>query len=146
MGLPKKIVRGATLRLEFVRCGRCPKEHGPYWYAYWKDYRGVTGDITMDDKRNATKPAVVLSVGKGGKYEFSGRIQPEGMKESTPAEAPRANPDQPKKTEGNTAPNPAPGTTPTPTPAPAPGATTSAQNAATTGQRQGVPAGEHPKK
>jgi len=114
--------------------------------AQTKDYRGVTGDITMDDKRNATKPAVVLRVGKGGKYEFSGRIQPEGMKESNPAEAPRANPDQPKKTEGNTAPNPAPGTTPTPTPAPAPGATTSAQNAATTGQRQGVPAGEHPKK
>jgi hypothetical protein len=42
MGLPKKIVRGATLRLEFVRCGRCPKQHGPYWYAYWTDYRGVT--------------------------------------------------------------------------------------------------------
>ena len=42
MGLPKKIVRGATLRLEFVSCGRCPKQHGPYWYAYWKDYRGVT--------------------------------------------------------------------------------------------------------
>jgi hypothetical protein len=21
---------------------RCPREHGPYWYAYWKDYRGVT--------------------------------------------------------------------------------------------------------
>src|SRR6266446_839483 len=102
-----------------------------------KDYRGVTGDITMDDKRNATKPAVVLRVGKGGKYEFSGRIQPEGTKETTPAEAPRANPDQPKKTEGNTAPNPAPGTTPTPTQAPAAGATTSAENAATTGQRQG---------
>ena len=29
MGLPKKIVRGATLRLELVRCGRCPKQHGP---------------------------------------------------------------------------------------------------------------------
>jgi branched-chain amino acid transport system substrate-binding protein len=110
--------------------------------AQTKDYRGVTGDITMDDKRNATKPAVVLRVGKGGKYEFSGRIQPEGTKETNPG----ANPDQPKKTEGNTAPNPAPGTKPTPTPAPAAGTTTSAQNAATTGQRQGVPAGEHPKK
>ena len=42
MGLPKKIPRGATLRLEFVQCGRCPRQHGPYWYAYWKDYRGVT--------------------------------------------------------------------------------------------------------
>ena len=43
MRLPKKpIPRGATLRLEFVTCGRCPRAHGPYWYAYWKDYRGVT--------------------------------------------------------------------------------------------------------
>jgi hypothetical protein len=42
MRLPKKIPRGATLRLEFVTCGRCPTQHGPYWYAYWKDYRGVT--------------------------------------------------------------------------------------------------------
>ena len=24
-----------------VRCGRCPSS-SPYWYAYWKDYRGVT--------------------------------------------------------------------------------------------------------
>jgi hypothetical protein len=31
MGLPKKIPREATLRLEFVDCGRCPKQHGPYW-------------------------------------------------------------------------------------------------------------------
>jgi hypothetical protein len=30
------------LRQEYVKCGRCPREHGPYWYAYWKDYRGVT--------------------------------------------------------------------------------------------------------
>ena len=110
--------------------------------AQTKDYKGVTGDITMDDKRNATKPAVVLKVAKGGKYEFSGRIHAEGAKEANPAEAPR----EPKKTEGNTAPNPAPGMTPTPTQAPAPGATTSAQAAANTGQQQGVPAGEHPKK
>jgi branched-chain amino acid transport system substrate-binding protein len=113
--------------------------------AQTKDYKGVTGDITMDEKRNASKPAVVLRVGKGGKYEFSGRIMPAGMKETNPAEAPRAGP-EPKKTEGNTAPNPAPGLTPTPTHTPAPGATTSAQSAANTGQRQGVPAGEHSKK
>src|SRR3954471_12386816 len=110
--------------------------------AQTKDYKGVTGDITMDEHRNATKPAVVLKVGKGGKYEFSGRIQPEGVKEAGPGEPPR----EPKKTEGNTAPNPAPGTTPTPTQAPAPGATNSAQAAASSGQRQGVPAGEHSKK
>jgi branched-chain amino acid transport system substrate-binding protein len=115
--------------------------------AQTKDYKGVTGDITMDDKRNASKPAVVLRVGKGGKYEFMGRIQPEGVKETNPAEAPRAAPESPtKKTEGNTAPNAAPGTRPTPTPTPAVGATSSAQSAANTGQSQGVPAGEHPKK
>src|SRR5438552_5916987 len=50
--------------------------------AQTKDYKGVTGDITMDDKRNATKPAVVLKVAKGGKYEFSGRIMPEGLKQT----------------------------------------------------------------
>jgi hypothetical protein len=32
------IPKGATLRLEHVNCGRCPKQHGPYWYAYWQDY------------------------------------------------------------------------------------------------------------
>src|SRR2546421_3588550 len=114
--------------------------------AQTKDYRGVTGDITMDEKRNATKPAVVLRVGKGGKYEFSGRIQPEGVKETNPAETPRATPDSPKKTEGNTAPNAAPGTIPTPTQTPPVGATSGAQSAANTGQPQGVPAGEHSKK
>src|SRR2546421_8727112 len=114
--------------------------------AQTRDYRGVTGDITMDEKRNATKPAVVLRVGKGGKYEFSGRIQPEGVKETNPAETPRATPDSPKKTEGNTAPNAAPGTIPTPTQTPPVGATSGAQSAANTGQPQGVPAGEHSKK
>src|SRR5256886_11717326 len=47
-----------------------------------KDYPGGTGSISMDDKRNATKPAVVLKIAKGGKYEFSGRIMPEGLKQS----------------------------------------------------------------
>jgi branched-chain amino acid transport system substrate-binding protein len=112
--------------------------------AQTKNYKGVTGDITMDDKRNASKPAVVLKIGKGGKYEFSGRIQPEGVAESNPAEAPR---EGPKKTEGNTAPNAAPGSTPTPTTTPAVGGSvSSAQAAAATGQPQGVPAGEHPKR
>jgi branched-chain amino acid transport system substrate-binding protein len=111
--------------------------------AQTKNYRGVTGDITMDEKRNASKPAVVLKVGKGGKYEFAGRIQPEGASES------KATPDTqgPKKTEGNTAPNAAPGNMPTPTTTPAVGGSVSpAQTAATTGQPQGVPAGEHPKR
>ena len=60
MRLPKKVPRGATLRLEFVNCGRCPNQHGPYWYAYWKDYRGVTrklyiGKQLPDDTRVAPR-------------------------------------------------------------------------------------------
>jgi hypothetical protein len=35
-GVPKH----ATLRCEHVLCGRCPKKHGPYWYAYWRDRDG----------------------------------------------------------------------------------------------------------
>jgi hypothetical protein len=62
MGLPKKIPRGATLRLELVTCGRCPRQHGPYWYAYWKDYRGVTRkryigkQLPDDTPPNANQP------------------------------------------------------------------------------------------
>jgi branched-chain amino acid transport system substrate-binding protein len=108
-----------------------------------KDYKGVTGDITMDANRNASKPAVVLKIGHGGKYEFAGRIMPQG---ATAQQSPPPTEPGPKKTEGNTAPNPAPGNVPTPTPMPAVGATSSAQSAANTGEPQGVPAGEHPKK
>ena len=94
-----------------------------------KNYQGVTGDITMDANRNATKAAVVLKIAHGGKYEFSGRVQPEGARAATPAVEPG-----PKKTEGNTAPNAAPGMQPTPTTMPPVGATSAAENAANTGQ------------
>ncbi len=40
-----------------------------------KDYPGVTGRITIDDKRNATKPAVVLTI-KDGKFQFVESIAP----------------------------------------------------------------------
>ncbi len=40
-----------------------------------KDYPGVTGVITLDDKRNASKPAVVLEI-KGGKKVFNTSINP----------------------------------------------------------------------
>ena len=112
-----------------------------------KNYKGVTGDITMDQNRNASKPAVVLKIGKGGKYEFAGKIYPEGVTPPPPEGAPAA-PQGGKQTEGNTAPNAAPGNMPTATPTPATtgGSVSPAQSAATTGQPQGVPAGEHPKK
>jgi branched-chain amino acid transport system substrate-binding protein len=40
-----------------------------------KDFPGVTGQITMDDKRNALKPAVVLKI-EGGKFKFVKSISP----------------------------------------------------------------------
>ena len=126
-----------------------------------KNFHGVTGDISMDANRNPVKPAVVLKIAPGGKYQFSARIMPEGMADTTPAPgaaAPGAAAPavtgtttggtaeaQSPKAEGNTAPRAAPGTTPTTTVAPAVGAD-SAAAAATSGAPQGVPAGEHPKK
>ena len=40
-----------------------------------RDYRGVTGTITLDEHRNATKPAVVLEI-KGGKKVYNTTIYP----------------------------------------------------------------------
>jgi branched-chain amino acid transport system substrate-binding protein len=40
-----------------------------------KNFPGVTGTITLDDKRNATKPAVVLEVGRG-KTKYVATIAP----------------------------------------------------------------------
>jgi branched-chain amino acid transport system substrate-binding protein len=108
-----------------------------------KGYPGVTGNITLDENRNPLKPAVVLKVGKGGKYEFVTKIYPEGMRPETGSGGDGA---QGTKTGSNTAPAPAGGSTPTQTVAPAPGSTSSASSAANTGQPQGVPAAEHPKK
>jgi len=106
-----------------------------------KGFHGVTGDITLDTQRNPLKPAVVLQVAKGGKYDFVTKIYPEGVKVAAgEPSSPTARP------EGNTAPNPAPGTMPTTTRTPPVGSSSSAQSAATTGQPQGVPSGEQPKK
>jgi hypothetical protein len=35
----KSIPENATLRKEYVKCGKetCEELHGPYYYAYWKD-------------------------------------------------------------------------------------------------------------
>ncbi len=40
-----------------------------------RDYAGVTGTITLDENRNASKPAVVIEV-KGGKKVYNTTIQP----------------------------------------------------------------------
>ena len=39
------------------------------------NFAGVTGNITLDENRNATKPAVVLEI-KGGKKDYSTTIAP----------------------------------------------------------------------
>jgi branched-chain amino acid transport system substrate-binding protein len=57
-----------------------------------KNFHGVTGDISMDANRNPVKPAVVLKIARGGKYEFSARILPEGTTETPPAPAADATP------------------------------------------------------
>jgi hypothetical protein len=35
----KSIPENATIRKEYVKCGKqiCEQKHGPYYYAYWKD-------------------------------------------------------------------------------------------------------------
>ena len=40
-----------------------------------KDYQGVTGKITIDDKRNATKSAVILQV-KNKEFKYVATVQP----------------------------------------------------------------------
>jgi len=35
----KSIPENATIRKEYIKCGKeiCEQKHGPYYYAYWKD-------------------------------------------------------------------------------------------------------------
>jgi branched-chain amino acid transport system substrate-binding protein len=40
-----------------------------------KDFQGVTGKITLDEKRNANKPAVILVI-KDGKFRYVETVQP----------------------------------------------------------------------
>jgi branched-chain amino acid transport system substrate-binding protein len=40
-----------------------------------KAHDGITGSITLDDKRNATKPAVILTIAKGG-FQFVETVAP----------------------------------------------------------------------
>jgi branched-chain amino acid transport system substrate-binding protein len=52
-----------------------------------KDFAGVTGTISLDNERNAVKPAVVLKL-QDKKYIYVETIYPEGM--TAPAAAPSA--------------------------------------------------------
>jgi branched-chain amino acid transport system substrate-binding protein len=51
-----------------------------------KDFKGVTGSITLDANRNAVKPAVVLELNPAeNKFTFKETIYPEGMSAPTTA-------------------------------------------------------------
>lgn len=57
---------------------RAPDLEGPSVreaLAQIKEFQGVTGKITIDDKRNAVKPAVILSI-KDGKFQFVASVAP----------------------------------------------------------------------
>jgi branched-chain amino acid transport system substrate-binding protein len=57
--------RGASLKPSDIRTA----------LAETKDFKGVTGVITIDAERNASKPATVLQI-QGGKYAFKEKINP----------------------------------------------------------------------
>ena len=40
-----------------------------------KDFQGVTGNITMDANRNASKPAVILTI-KNGEFKYVETVSP----------------------------------------------------------------------
>ncbi len=51
-----------------------------------KEFKGVTGSITLDANRNAVKPAVVLELNpSASKFVFKETIYPEGMSAPTAA-------------------------------------------------------------
>jgi branched-chain amino acid transport system substrate-binding protein len=58
---------------------RAPDLSGPALrdaIAQTKDFKGIAGKITLDDKRNAVKPAVVLKVVPGNKVEYVTTVAP----------------------------------------------------------------------
>jgi len=70
-----------------------------------KNFAGVTGTITLDEKRNAVKPAVVLSLDPAAsKFTFKETIYPEGMTPPT-ASTNTANGNTSSNTTSNTTSN-----------------------------------------
>jgi hypothetical protein len=56
----KSIPENATIRKEYIKCGKdiCEQKHGPYYYAYWKDpeskklKKKYIGDHMPNDKES----------------------------------------------------------------------------------------------
>jgi branched-chain amino acid transport system substrate-binding protein len=77
--------------LLFDAMKRAPDLSGPAIrdaLAQTRNFPGVTGDISIGPDRNPIKPAVVLKIGQGGKYEYAARIEPEGSAPAAPAATP----------------------------------------------------------
>ena len=63
--------------------------------AQTKDFKGVTGSISMDAHRNAVKPAVVLKL-MDVRYIYEATIQPDAVK-APPSPSPSASPTRKKR-------------------------------------------------
>ncbi len=72
MGYDAMSVLGAAMKRSKDLSGPALREA----IAQTADFDGVTGNITIDGNRNARKPAVVLKVAEGGKFEFVQRVSP----------------------------------------------------------------------
>ena len=57
------------------RAGTTDPEKVKNELAKTKDYAGVTGKISINDQRNAVKPAVILEI-KGGEFKYKETVNP----------------------------------------------------------------------
>ncbi len=74
-----------------TRAGSTDREAITKAIASTKDFPGVTGTITIDEKRNARKSATVLQI-KGSEYSFAGRVDPPSSDGTAPAASASASP------------------------------------------------------
>jgi branched-chain amino acid transport system substrate-binding protein len=66
----------ATILAEAIkRAGSTEPEKLREAIAATKDHQGITGKITLDEHRNANKPAVILTIGNGG-FDFVQTVAP----------------------------------------------------------------------
>lgn len=66
------------------RAGATDGPHLRYALANTKDFDGVTGLISIDEDRNAVKPAVVLKL-QDASFIYQEKIQPKALSETTPS-------------------------------------------------------------
>lgn len=55
-----RTVERITLQLEYVDCGKCPRAHGPYWYAYQRQ-GGTLRKAYIGKRRNDEKARALLA-------------------------------------------------------------------------------------